>query len=118
MRMHGFFASIVALAATGGIYFTVTRLLPTPATRILLLSLLFLAVAALAIPASIGLNNRFAGEEWFATDPARIWRHAVESGAFVALIALLQLRQSLTVMAVVSMLVIVIVVESMFISKS
>ncbi len=118
MRIHGFLASIVAIAATGGIYFTVTRLLPTTATQILLLSLLFVAIAALAIPTSIALNNRFASETWFTADPARVWRHAVESGAFVALIALLQLRQSLTVMAVVSGLIIVIVIESAFIAKT
>ena len=117
MRIHGFLASIVALVATGGIYFTLTQLAPTNGTIVLLLALLFVAVGALAIPSAIALNNRFAVANWETADSTRVWRQAGESGAFAVLVAIFQLRQSLSVMVVLVLLTLIVLIESIFIAK-
>ncbi len=114
LRWKSFLATTVAIAGGGAIYVTLTRLEPEPLTIGLLLALLFITVGALAIPVSAALNHRFAGEDRFAADPNRLWRHAGESGLLAVILAYLQLKHTLSWIAALLFVAAFVVVESFF----
>ncbi len=117
LRWKSFLAIVIAVAGGSAIYVTITRLEPEPLTIGLLLVLLFITVAAIAIPISTVLNNRFARKNWGTTDGNRLWRHAGESGLLVVILAYLQLKHTLNWIAALLFVVAFVVVESFFMTR-
>lgn len=117
LRLKSFLAAAIAVSGGSAIYVTITRLEPGPLTIGLLLALLFITVAATAIPVSAVLNSYFARADWFSADPNRLWRHAGESGLLVVILAYLQLKHTLNWIAALLFVTAFVIVESFFITR-
>ena len=96
LRWWAFSATVVAITGGVGLLFVLNQLYPTSLiVRLLFMALLFVTVGAAVIPFSIYFNQRFADKKWLKQDPNRLFRHSIEGGLMVVILAYLQLIRAL-----------------------
>ena len=113
-------ATMIAIAGFVGLIYVLTQIHPdsTPAAQGLLFFLIFITVGAGAIPISTYFNRRFATPRWAELDPNRLFRHGLEAGTLVTLLAYLQLIQTLDSTMIAVLIGVFILMETFFLTRS
>jgi hypothetical protein len=123
LRWWSFYAVIVAFIGGISIRFVLTQIYPVPAPglplpQILLFALIFITIAAGAIPVIAYFNHRFATKTWRKRDPARLPRQALGVGLVCTILAYLQMLQALDWMMAAVVMGVFILIETFFVTRS
>ncbi|MEM7032922.1 MAG: hypothetical protein AAF629_25455 [Chloroflexota bacterium] len=113
-------ATLIALAGVVGLIYVLTQIHPasTPLASGLLFFLIFVTFSAGAVPISAYINRRFATANWAKLDPNRLFRHGLETGILITLLAYLQLIQALDSTMAAVLIGVFILMETFFLTRS
>lgn len=113
-------ATTVTVAGGVGLTFVLTRIHPDSSggAKVLLLSLLFITFGAGAVLVSAYLNRRFVTDRWSDYDPHRLFRHGLETGLLITLLAYLQMTRVLDTTMLAVLLGVFILMETFFLTRN
>jgi hypothetical protein len=124
MRKRWWVLGAILLASFSflGIYYIINNLWPDSdqllaQPQLLLLAFIFLGVGSGTIPFSVFLNQRFSKAGWLARDKTRLLRQGVWMGAFLVLLAYLQLARIFNITIAVVLAGVFILIETFLLTR-
>jgi hypothetical protein len=124
MRKRWWVLGAILLASFSflGIYYIINNLWPDSdqllaQPQLLLLAFIFLGVGSGTIPFSVFLNQRFSKVGWLDRDKTRLLRQGVWMGAFLVLLAYLQLARIFNITIAVVLAGVFILIETFLLTR-